>query len=275
VTPSPAASSGTAASARSDALSRRREALSRRRELLQRELGGRFWLRVHASFIVSGTFAAGFVANLALLQLGLHALLPRWLAAIAVGYGAFFVLVRLWLAYIGVHAARSRARSDGADAIDWTPGSDLDVPFRGGGGRFGGGGASGDFGTAAPRLVGSARPAGGSAGVGLDIGDSDGFLVIVIGVIVLALVAVLAGSALHFIWMAPELLTDAAFGALLASGALPGLRRLDEPGWGGSVLRATWKPLMAVVVVAMLAALVLRHYFPLAHTIGAAWRSLG
>jgi hypothetical protein len=266
VTPSPAGPRGTTASAR-------REALSRRRELLQRELGGRFWLRVHASFIVSGTFAAGFVANLALLQLGLHALLPRWLAAIAVGYGAFFVLVRLWLAYIGVHAARSRARSDGADAIDWTPGSDLDVPFRGGGGRFGGGGASGDFGTAAPRLVG--RPAGGSAGVGLDIGDSDGFLVIVIGVIVLALVAVLAGSAVHFIWMAPELLTDAAFGALLASGALPGLRRLDEPGWGGSVLRATWKPLMAVVVVAMLAALVLRHYFPLAHTIGAAWRSLG
>ena len=269
MTHSPAAASGAATSAR-------REALLRRRELLQRELGGRFWLRVHASFIVSGTFAAGFVANLALLQFGLHALLPRWLAAIAVGYGAFFVLVRLWLAYIGVHAARSGARSDGADAIDWTPGSDhLDVPFRGAGGRFGGGGASGDFGSAAPRLVGSAKPAGRSAGIGLDIGDSDGFVVIVIGVIVLALVAVLAGSAVHFVWMAPELLTDAAFGALLASGALPGLRRMDEPGWGGSVLRATWRPLMAVVVVAILAALALRHYFPLAHTIGAAWRSLG
>ena len=262
------------------ALAARASALAERRQRLGRDLSGRFWLRLHASLIVSATFGAGFLANLALLQLGLDAVLARWLLAIAIGYSIFFLLVRLWLAYVG---ARAMLEPDMANVvvIDAGPGRPaIDVPFRGSGGAFGGGGATGDFATARS-LTGEAAlarplPASGKASaVGFDLDIGDGFLVVVLGLIVLALVASLFGTALYFVWIAPELLVDAAFGALLASGALKGLRRIDEPDWDGHVWRATWKPLATVVVVAIVAALALGHWFPKARSLGDAWRMIG
>lgn len=259
----------------SDVASPRRAALLQHRASLQRDLTGRFWLRLHASLIVTGTFAAGFVANFLLLGAGMHWVLPRWLLAIGIGYAMFFALVRLWLIYVGVRAAREPADYDGVSVPDVLPqgrAGGIEPPFRGGGGTSGGAGASGSLDgqwTFAGR--GAAPRGGGSA---FDLVDGDGILVLVIGLIVLAFVAVLAGGALHFVWMAPELLTDAAFGALLASGAIRGLRRVDEPDWNGSVFRATWKPLAAVVVVAIAAAWALGHWFPGHATIGGAWRSL-
>ena len=259
----------------------RATALAERRTALGRDLAGRFWLRVHASVIVAGTFAAGFLANLALLGLGLDGVIVRWLIAIAVGYGMFFVLVRVWLAYVGIRTMATLDVDDGG-VIDWSSvrGGAADVPFRGGGGQFGGGGASGSFGIGrveategALSRVSSTGKAGSRLGFGIDLGDA-GFLVIVIGLIVLAVVGALAGSAIHIIWIAPDLLADAAFGALLASGALPGLRRINEPAWDGHVFRATWKPLLAVVVVAVAAAMALGHWFPGARTLGDAWRSV-
>jgi hypothetical protein len=263
-------------------VSARASALAERRTSLQRDLSGRFWLRVHASVIVAGTFGAGFLANRALLGLGLDGVVVRWLIAIAIGYAMFFLLVRVWLAYVGIRTLATVDVGDGG-AIDWPAGQGgaVDVPLRGGGGQFGGGGASGNFGIARVEAVDSALPrvasAGGKAkggfGFGVDLGDA-GFLLIVLGIIVLAVVAALAGSAIHIIWIAPDLFADAAFGALLASGALPGLRRIDEPDWDGHVFRATWKPLLVVVVVAAAAAIALGHWFPEARTLGDAWRSV-
>ena len=262
--------------------SARTAVLAERRSALQRDLSGRFWLRVHASVIVAGTFGASFLANLALLGLGLDGVVVRWLIAIVIGYAMFFLLVRVWLAYVGIRTM-SMADVDDGGLVDWSAprGGAPDIPFRGGGGQFGGGGASGNFAAvradavegALPRLGSASAKSGRGFGLSVDLGDA-GFLVIVLGVIVLAVVAALAGSAIHIVWIAPDLFADAAFGALLASGALPGLRRIDEPDWDGHVLRATWKPLLAVVVVAVAAAIALGHWFPEARTLGEAWRSV-
>ena len=118
-------------------------ALVARREALERSLAGRFWLRFHASVMIAGTFATGFLANAAMLALPVHRVWLRWPLAVLAGYGAFFVLVRLWLAYVGIKPLFGRARSldererDGGWSVDLPTGSG---GSGGGGGSFGGGG---------------------------------------------------------------------------------------------------------------------------------------
>ena len=283
-------------------------ALVARREALERSLAGRFWLRFHASVMISGTFATGFLANAAMLALPVHSVWLRWPLAVLAGYGAFFVLVRLWLAYVGIKPLFGRARNldererDGGWSVDLPTGSGGGSgggggSFGGGGGGSGGAGASAAFDSprGAPALVSfkssggpgagaaaDARPAGGWLGSGggkgdgllSGLGDGDGFLVVVLGLIVLAIVAALVGGAVHLVWIAPDLLSDAAFGAMLSAGVVPGLHRANEPDWNGHVFRATLPVIAGVMAVVLLAAWALTHYFPGAQTLGEAFRSL-
>ena len=283
-------------------------ALVARREALERSLAGRFWLRFHASVMISGTFATGFLANAAMLALPVHSVWLRWPLAVLAGYGAFFVLVRLWLAYVGIKPLFGRARNldererDGGWSVDLPTGSGGGSgggggSFGGGGGGSGGAGASAAFDAprGAPALASfkssggpgagtaaDARPGGGWLGSGggkgdgllSGLGDGDGFLVVVLGLIVLAIVAALVGGAVHLVWIAPDLLSDAAFGAMLSAGVVPGLHRANEPDWNGHVFRATLPVIAGVMAVVLLAAWALTHYFPGAQTLGAAFRSL-
>jgi uncharacterized membrane protein YgcG len=124
----------------------RARALAEQRERLRRSLTARFWLRFHASLIVAGTFASGFMTNALLLQWPVHGVMLRWTIAVLAGYAAFFVLVRLWLAYVGAKPWQD----DGS----WLP-VDGGAPaggsgggYAGGGGSSGGGGASDAWGPA-------------------------------------------------------------------------------------------------------------------------------
>lgn len=282
-------------------------ALVARREALERSLAGRFWLRFHASVMIAGTFATGFLANAAMLALPVPSVWLRWPLAVLAGYGAFFVLVRLWLAYVGIKPLFGRARN--LDERERGGGWSVDLPigsggsgsgggsFGGGGGGSGGAGASAAFDSprGAPALASfgssggpgggattDARPAGGWLGSGggkgdgllSGLGDGDGFLVVVLGLIVLAIVAALVGGAVHLVWIAPDLLSDAAFGAMLSAGVVPGLHRANEPDWNGHVFRATLPVIAGVMAVVLLAAWALTHYFPGAQTLGEALRSL-
>ena len=75
-------------------------------------------------------------------------------------------------------------------------------------------------------------------------------------------------------WIAPDLLTDAAFAALLSAGALPGLRRASEPDWNGRVFRATLPVLAVVMAVILAAAWAFTYWFPGLRTLGEATRML-
>jgi len=282
--------------------------LAARREAIGRTLAGRFWLRFHASVLVSGTFATGFLANAAMLRLPVHSVWLRWPLAVLAGYGAFFALVRLWLAYVGVRPLFGPAR--GLDDRKGGGGWSVDLPsgggggsggsgpsFGGAGGSSGGGGASAAFGSpGAPSglaSIGSSPAsgaptglrsgggwfgsAGGKGGGFLGDpggGDGDGCLVAVFGLIVLALIAALVGGAVHLIWIAPDMLSDAAFGAMLSAGVLPGLHRANEPDWEGRVFRATLPVLAIVMAVVLAAAWAFTHYFPGLRSLGEAFRAL-
>jgi hypothetical protein len=278
----------------------RAAAIEARREALEQSLAGRFWLRFHASVLVSGTFATGFLANAAMLQWPVHSVWLRWPLAVIAGYAAFFALVRLWLAYVGIkplfgpaHALDDRRRERGGWGFDLPSGGggggSGGGSFGGAGGGSGGGGASALFDApsaplAAPSnpgasLVSGARSSGSGAGSklgslfdGADLGD--GCLVVVLGLVVLALVAALVGGAIHLVWIAPDLLSDAAFAAMLSAGVVPGLKRAREPDWNGRVFRATLPVLAIVMAVVLAAAWAFTRYFPGLRTLGEAWRML-
>jgi hypothetical protein len=78
---------------------------------LRRHLGQRFFVRWHMSLILAGVVLAGVGASRALLALGIRSLPLRWLLVLAFDYLVFFLLVRLWIAYV---------------AGTWPPGADTE-----------------------------------------------------------------------------------------------------------------------------------------------------
>ena len=121
---------------------------------------------------------------------------------------------------------------------------------------------------------GGSSLADGGFSVGDAVGDGDGCLPVVLGLVILAIVVALLGGAVWLVWIAPQFLTDAAFGAMLASGVLPGIRRLDEADWGGRILKATWPAFAIALVVVLLAGAAFTHYFPGLRTLGEAFMAL-
>jgi hypothetical protein len=266
------------------------DAVARRRSLLETSLTTRFGLRLHMSLMLAAAFSVGFACNFLMLRAGFHGLLLRWVLAYFIGYLVLFVAMRCWLAYVGVRPFSSGAGSnvvgdlvDGASGPWPVGGGGGDGPstagvLRGGGGQFGGGGASSGFDGRAggARLTsrgGSSSHGGFSLGDAFD-GDGLGKLLILIAVIV-AVLAAFGGGIVFMVASAPHLLVDVAFGAALAGGVAPAARRVVSGAtWEQSVLSATWKPVLAMFAVMVVAALVFQHFFPGMPTLGAAYTSL-
>lgn len=250
------------------ASARRLALLNQRRSELRNDFVRRFWLRWHMALMLVATFGTGFLVNHMLLALPVHSMAWRWLADLVVAYLAFFLCVRVWLAYVGARAILSGDWSGNAvSGIDpGSPGWTLPNVFRGGGGSSGGAGASAAW-DGVPDITAPVRAAFGGITDGVDF-DDGGCLLVVIAIVVLALIGVIAGGAVYMFILAPALLVDAAFNALLAGGLVKSVRRMDEPDWEGSVLRSTWKPFALVAVIAVVAAVIVAQLMPGARTLG-------
>lgn len=83
-------------------------------------------------------------------------------------------------------------------------------------------------------------------------------VLIVLGV----LLAVIFGAGIYLIYIAPHILSEAAFDFLLGSSLLRSYRKVTSPDWMGSVFRDTYKPFLVVLLVSFGAALAIRHYMP-------------
>lgn len=166
--------------------------------------------------------------------------------------------------------------------------------FSGKGGGFDGGGASASWAEGAPRVPmggqnanpnaflsssksdwaqpvgdsggGSAGTSGGGKGGGFDIGLDIDFEGLVLVVLAIALVAAIAVASGYLVWAAPDILTEAAFGAVLAGGLARRSREQDAMGWMAGVVKKTWWPFAVVLVLAMAFAGWARTYYPQAHT---------
>lgn len=235
---------------------------------LQRDLRKRHWLWLHGWCIGLTVLLAMWAAAHLQLVLGSDSLALRYAVTLGVGYLVYLLVLRFWAAAL----VRREASLDlGGDIPLPDMGGSVDLPrvslpemSAGGGGDFGGGGASGDFSVAADL--------GGDVASGaLDVvSGSDEGAIVVIPVVVVFLIglAVLfgAGSLLMLYFGAEALLTvavEVAFGYVSARTAV----RVVREGWMSAVLRLTWKPLLGALFCAVALGALIDHFIPQAHSL--------
>lgn len=224
--------------------------------------------RLEMAVISLCTGASGFLVSFGLLRGGLERMWLRYLVALIAAYLVFFCLLRLWLHLRG----RRIGAQDAPDLTDVV--LDLPVPspagFSGGGGQFGGGGASATF--DGPRIVPLvvAEPQGSTA-PDLDIFDADE------AVIPLPLVAALASALLASVWvvyLAPTMLAELLVDSALVGGLYHRIRRDSPRSWVATALRRTALPFAATCVLFVLAGWFVQSKLPEAKSIGDAVRYL-
>jgi hypothetical protein len=216
------------------------------------------------TFIVALTGGFGLLASFVLLRAGLESMALRYPLALGLAYGFFLFLLWLWL--------RTRA-DDYADVPDLA----VDLPGRGtadalpafksgGGGDFGGGGASASFdapgGAADAGLEAPLRSAGEAVGSVVDADE------LAIPLLAVALALGLALASLYVVYIAPLL-----FAELLVDGALSYAlyRRLygqDPQHWLAHAWRRTRWPFAATAVFLCVSGLALAAYAPGAASLG-------
>jgi len=201
----------------------------------------RFLVRFHMALILTGVTLVGMLANKVLYRLGVVAMEARYPLAVLAAYGAFFVGVWMWIAYVRSTAPRAilepaLAAPAVAAALAIDPGRPR---------RQGGSGLESvdledvaDAADVAGEGVGSIGDAAGSADEGLA------------WVLILLLVAALVIAAGWLVWQAPAILSEAAFSATLAGALRKAAREENGPHWAWHVFK---KSIVAFAVVALVA----------------------
>jgi hypothetical protein len=197
------------------------------------------WVRCHVTVILLGVVVVGMLANTLLLHLGLGSLPLRYALDVLIGYAAFFVGVKLWLRHAET-ALPPRLKHDVVQIEDgqlapesspapsktrWWEHLPLEVP---------------------------------------DVSDEGGCLVAVLVLLALLALLVLLGVGVYLVAEAPALLGEAFVQAALAGALRRGAKRMEEPHWSGTVLRATVIPAGIVLGLALLLGVVLHHLCPTA-----------
>ncbi len=247
----------------------------------------RYFIRLHMTMLILLVFLAGLLASRGLTHAGVRHMGVRYPIAVLFSYVVFFVLVRIWIAYV-CRASRGRreSQSDSESSVDvgdlfsgGSSGSGGSTSGAGklveGGGRFGGGGSGASFTDAqastlqaaavsAPRSGGSSS----SSGFSLDL-DGDGLLLLVLFAL---LAAAIFGVGVYLIYQGPVILSEAAFQAVLASGLVKTARNAHDPGWMESIFKATVLPFLLVLALAGLFGYEAHKHCPGAATIRQVFR---
>jgi hypothetical protein len=263
------------------------------REKVKRYLVQRFYTRFHMSLILASSGLAAMLGNWVLLHAGVHVMWVRYPIAVSIAYLTFLAGVWLWLRYVGIgqRSGAGNALVDNADIPNVSVGggssggssSSVELPagLGKGGGDFAGGGASGSWaqGNQVPMVAamqsnaGGAAPSSGTGSSGFgslgDFGDLDGdaIVLLVIAFVLVASIFLLSG---YVIWFAPDILGEAAFGAVLAGGLAKPSQRHDSEGWVAGVVKKTWWPFAIVLGLALGIAIFAAVNYPGARTIGQA-----
>ena len=210
--------------------------------------------------ILTGAGLAAFGFSALSLGFGLDDMALRYFAATLVGYGAFLLLIRLWIA---LHRIRSEPGRDGVDVIDVglrsPTGGDSFDGF--GGGSSGGGGASASWGSG---------DATSSSGIDLDVDADAGVPLLLAAALVLGSVLALA----YVVYAAPILLAEVALDAAIVTGLYRRLRKQDVRHWLGSAVRRTWLPATIAAVCFAFAGMAIEWAKPGARSIGDVIREL-
>lgn len=219
------------------------------------DLQRRRWLRVHAFGLGLLCFLASGAISAALMRAGVGSLALRWSLALAGGYLVFLGLLWLWCRWL-----LSRAEAEG----DWP----LDAADAALSGRGGGGVECGDSGLEMGDLAEGALNVAGAADEGVVVLVP---LAVVLGVAVL--IATGLSAAVFGLFGVEVLLGVAVEIAFAAAGGALAFRARRE-GWLLHATGRTWRPMLAILVVAALLGAVVDHWLPQAGSLPQAIRLL-
>lgn len=220
------------------------------------DLQRRRWLRVHAFLLGLLCFLASWAISAWLWRAGLNGLALRWSIALGGAYLVFLGLLWLWCRWL-----LSRGEADGDLPLD---GIDALVPSR----RGGGGVECGDSGLEAGDLAEGALEVVGAA--------DEGALVAVPLMVVLGVAMLIASGlsvAVFGLFGVEVLLGVAVEIAFAAAGGALAFRARRE-GWLRHATGRTWRPMLALIVVAALLGAVIDHWLPQAGSLPQAIRLL-
>ncbi len=229
--------------------------------------------RVLLSLIMIFAACAAFVASIVTLRLGLDSMMLRYPLAVIVGYVTFLVFIRGWIAW----HRRGRWSESGTvgDLVNAIDVSDFSLPSRSGaqpsffaGGRSGGGGGGNSWSGLVSSSWSSGGGSSGGSGLSLDVDE--------MWPVVLALACALGGllAIFYVIYTAPVLLAEVALDAAIVSTLYQRLAKHEMSHWAVTVVRYTWLPALALVVVAAVGGWALQVAAPEARSIGGVIRGL-
>jgi hypothetical protein len=167
----------------------------------------------------------GVATNWILLQIGVRSMPLRYVAAVLVGYLFFFLGVRLWIRYV-----RATLPHLDHQILEVHQGERPALPFRWG---WSGGGDSTDRLGCLPDVL---------------VLAGDGCLVSVLATFILF---ALCGTTVYLVANAQEFLGEALVQLVLAAALRRRGKTFDGEHWSGSVLRATWGPLLIVLCLSV------------------------
>lgn len=241
------------------------------------DLRARRWLRLHVAMIAAASLALCWAVSRALDAAGVDSLAWRPLLALWLSYPLYLGLMALWARWL---LSRDEASADidpsgladAADALVSAPGS---VFRAGGGGDFGGAGASADF--EAP-LDGASNAIGRAVSTTVG-GAFEADEAVVIAVPLAIVVGVALGLAfglglLVFGLFGVEVLLGVAVEIAFASAGAAVAWRARREGWLVHALRRTWLPMLALSGLTAAIGWSLHHWAPEAATLPQALRLL-
>jgi hypothetical protein len=210
---------------------------------LKHSLAVRFVLRFHASLLLAGAVATGWVAGKLLFLAGIESMLALHLLSVLAAYGGFLVGLRCWIEWSGIKDYLNSRRSE---ELTEGPITMIKEERKSRAGNF----------DVSPLDF-------------FSLPDFDGCAPLLIAILIaLAAVAVFYLMGGYLVVHATDFFAEIVFELLLASGLIKGVRKLDLLGTEGRVPLITLWPLAGTLLTVFLFDLWAGHEFPQARTIG-------
>lgn len=221
--------------------------------------------RLQMGFIVALTGGVGLLVSFLLLQSGMGSMALRYPFALAVAYLAFLLFLWAWL----------RTKEDDfsnipdfSTAMPNLSGSGHSAPFQsGGGGDFGGGGASGSFDRSHSQSFeavenGAGNPIGEAFS---SVGDADELAIPIIAIVFALGMAV---ASLYVVYLAPTLFAELLVDGVLSYTLYRHLHKVETHFWLSTAFKRTVFPFMMTAVFLAIVGAAMAHYAPGARSIG-------
>ena len=234
---------------------------------LQRQLEHQSYPRIQMGFIVALTGGIGLLVSFLLLRAGMDSMAVRYPAALAGAYIGFLFLLWLWL----------RLKADdlpnlGDLSADGGSGGHTPSIKSGGGGDFGGGGASGSFDGPGSTVIESSNPLSSIGDAASATADADELAIPILAVV---LALGLALASLYIVYLAPVLFAELLLDGALSYALYHRLRDTERSHWLMTAVRRTIVPFLLTAVFLALVGMAMSAYAPGSRSIGEFARHVG